>query len=205
MRGIVRPGDQPFDFNALTLAHSWLVAMPLTLYMLAAVVFVPLAVVFGVVLLPSIFLMTFLLMYVPMQLGAGRLVYCLCGCLLVPRCCRRTKRRQHAGADDAAKEQAELMVLKALSTILFAFVALSTYFTPFLVGRKWGALVAEMYALPEIDLTKALSVLGNLELALAWPEMEWHIEMPTLLSVGVLFLELTTRVVGCSTRRTCPV
>ena len=56
--------------------------------------------------------------------------------------------------------------------------------------------MAEMYALPEIDLTKALSVLGNLELALAWPEMEWHIEMPTLLSVGVLFLELTTRVVG---------
>ena len=61
-----------------------------SLYMLAAVVFVPLAVVFGVVLLPSIFLMTFLLMYVPMQLGAGRLVYCLCGCLLVPRCCRRS-------------------------------------------------------------------------------------------------------------------
>ena len=75
------PGEQPFEFNALTLAHAWLVAVPLTLYMLAALVFLPLVGVFGVVLLPSIFVLTFVLMYVPMQLGAGRLVYCLCGCL----------------------------------------------------------------------------------------------------------------------------
>merc|ERR1711965_446330 len=108
----------------------------------------------------------------------------------MPRCCRRTKRQQRDGGEEAGKEQAELMTLKALSTIFFALLALSLYFTPFLVGREWSALVAEMYALPEIDLTKALSVLGNLELALAGPEMEWHIEMPTLLSVGVLFLEL---------------
>ena len=112
----------------------------------------------------------------------------------------KRQQQQHGGggdgADNAAKEQAELMTLKALSTIFFAFLALSLYFTPFLVGREWGALVAEMYALPDIDLTKALSVLGNLELALTWPEMEWHIEMPALLSVGVLFLELTSRVVG---------
>ena len=29
LKGIVRPGEQPFDFNALTLAHAWLVAVPL--------------------------------------------------------------------------------------------------------------------------------------------------------------------------------
>ena len=90
LKGIVPPGAQPFEFNALTLAHSWLVSAPLTLYMLAAAVFLPLVVVFGVVLLPSIFALTLLLMYVPMQLGSGRLVYCLCPCVMMTRCCRRT-------------------------------------------------------------------------------------------------------------------
>ena len=149
------PGAQPFEFNALTLAHAWLVCVPLTVYLLAAAVFVPLAVVFGAVLVPTVFAIAFVFMYVPMQLGSGRLVYCLCPHLMTTRCCRpranRTKRQEEEEEDEAtgqnsssgaapdpAAEQAGLMTLKAMGTLFFALFALSVYFTPFFRGARVG-------------------------------------------------------------------
>ena len=145
-----------------------------------------LAVVFGVFILPVVFAIAYVFMYVPMQLGSGRLVYCLCPHLMTTRCCRpranRTERQEEedeegeatgqnssSGASpDPAAEQAGLMALKAMGTLFFALFALSVYFTPFFLGRAWGALVDELYALPSMDWTQALSVLGNLRVALAW-------------------------------------
>ena len=54
--GIVSPGDQPpFEFNALTLTHAWMVGGLMAVYLMAALVFLPLAVVFGVFILPVVF------------------------------------------------------------------------------------------------------------------------------------------------------
>ena len=57
------------------------------------------------------------------------------------------------------------MSLKALGTMLFALFGASVYFTSFYFGDGWAALIDNMVTIPSFDLTNAVKVIENLQLA----------------------------------------
>ena len=56
-------------------------------YVAATLVFLPLTIVFGVVLLPVLYGLCFVCMYIPTQIASGRCLYACCPCLMMTRCC----------------------------------------------------------------------------------------------------------------------
>ena len=48
--GIISPGEQPFEFNMLTLTHAWMIGFIIIIYLLASLVFLPLVIIFGLFL-----------------------------------------------------------------------------------------------------------------------------------------------------------
>ena len=86
--GIVTP-SQPFEFNRITLFHTYLVAGIMLMYAACASIFLGLLVVFGVFLVPVVFAIAFVFMYVPMQVFSGRCLYCCGAWCAMSRCGRR--------------------------------------------------------------------------------------------------------------------
>jgi hypothetical protein len=196
--GVVSPGEQPFNFNVLTLTHAWLVGIALNVYALACLVFLPLVVVFGIFLLPVMFAITFVFMFVPMQLGSGRLIRCLCPLLMMTRCCRSKKHNTAIESNDDASDQLDLMTLKAMGTIFFALLSASIHFTAFYYGSEgsgWTQLIDQMVELPELDVSNLMGMFENLQYVFSWPDMDVTFQVPTTMTVGVLVLQYSTELV----------
>jgi len=193
--GIVSPGEQPFEFNAITMAQTRLISCVVIVYMLAGMVFLPLVIVFGIILLPAIFSIAFIVMYLPMQLASGRFIRCLCPLLMVTRCCQ-PKDGASAPANGGVSEQIDLMSLKAMGTLFFALLSSSVYFTPFYFGGEeggWRNLVGQLAY--ELDITNVVHMFEDLHLVLAWPDMHVSFVAPAVLSLGVIVLQYSTSLV----------
>ncbi len=196
--GVVSPGEQPFNFNVLTLTHAWLVGIALNVYALACLVFLPLVVVFGIFLLPVLFAITFVFMFVPMQVGSGRLIRCLCPLLMMTRCCRSKKHNTAIESNHDASDQLDLMTLKAMGTIFFALLSASIHFTAFYYGKEgvgWTQLIDQMVELPELDVSNLMGMFENLQYSFSWPKMDLTFQVPTTMTVGVLVLQYSTDLV----------
>ena len=94
--GVVSPGTRPFEFNVLTLIYAWIVSIVLMIYVLASLMFLPLVCVFGIFLIPTMFLIAFVFMYVPMQFVSGKCCYysICCQCVVLMKCCRLSKKEK---------------------------------------------------------------------------------------------------------------
>jgi hypothetical protein len=79
---VISPGTQPFQFNLLSLTHATLMGLCLVVYILCALCFLPLTVVFGLFLVPTLFLLVFVVMYVPTMCLSGKF------CCSLPILCR---------------------------------------------------------------------------------------------------------------------
>ena len=193
--GIVSPGDQPFEFNFITLAQTWLVSCLVIIYMFAGMVFLPLVIVFGVLLLPAVFLIAFIVMYLPMQLASGRCIRCVCPLLMLTRCCQPNNKNSSVEKDEDTSGT-DLMALKTMGTLFFTLMTASVYFTPFYFGGEksgWSNLVEELVS--ELDILSLVRLVEDLQLVLTWPEMNVAFVLPAALTVGVLVLQYTTELV----------
>jgi len=194
--GIVSPGDQPFEFNVLTLIHAYLVSAVVGIYMVASLIFVPLVIVFGVFLFPVVFTITFVVMYIPMQLASGRLFRCLCPLLMFTRCCQ-PKKGQHAATSEIAG-RVDLMALKAMGTIFFTLFAASVYFTPFYFGGEdggWLVLIDNLVNMPEFDVLNMLTLFQSIKLIFTLPSWDVTFVVPATITLGVLALQYSTEFV----------
>jgi Leucine-rich repeat (LRR) protein len=90
----------------------------------------------------------------------------------------------------------DLLALKAMSTLFFAALAASVYFTPYYLGTggSWSDMIDAMVDLPSWDLLDLGLWFDSMVASLQWPDLPLF-EMPLTFSLSVVALQYSSEAV----------
>eukprot|EP00942_MAST-04A_sp_MAST-4A-sp1_P008356 g8356.t1 len=212
----ILPGKQPFRIHWISLVYVYLVGICWLAYMFATMIFLPLFLVSSWIVLPILYILPFLFLYLPLQVIKGRL--CMCRCCLG---CYKTSDIQEEGHaneildyhnikcensdaldeikkyirddDKTTNENVEMLTLKALTILYMAASVASLYFLPMYFGELDKYM--ELVNLLQLDLDWIaifqFTIRLNFRFIIAWPTSLnlVYFQIPMVVSLGVTLFQ----------------